>query len=142
MRLWHIDLIPYLPDSQLKAQWRELCAIASTRPNHILINYIYKYSNAYLLAFGMKIKDEMHRRNMRVNKILEFAEKLGYKYRTEYNPTLRYPEHNFAYLRQCFYNLQEKYQRGQKDFDKKAYDNLSLYFWNKESLYKMGKFGE
>lgn len=131
MRLWHIDLIPYLPDLQLVAQWRELCAIASARPNHILINYIYNYSNEYLLAFGMKVKDEMHRRDMRVNKILEFAEKLGYKHRAEYNPTLRYPEHNFSYLRQCFYNLQEKYDRGQKGFTEEIYTTLTKFVKSK-----------
>ena len=25
MRLWHKDLIQYLPDLQLKGQWRECC---------------------------------------------------------------------------------------------------------------------
>lgn len=131
MRLWHIDLIPYLPDSQLKAQWRELCAIASTEPNHILINYIYNYSNEYLLAFGMKVKDEMHRRDMRVNKILDFAEKLGYKHGATYNPTLRYSEHDFRYLRQCFYNLQEKYDRGQKGFTEEIYTALAKFVKSK-----------
>lgn len=28
MRLWHKDLIHYLPRQQLIAQWRECCAIA------------------------------------------------------------------------------------------------------------------
>lgn len=30
MRLWHKDLIPYLPRQQLIAQWRECCAIAGS----------------------------------------------------------------------------------------------------------------
>lgn len=43
MRLWHKELIPYLPRQQLIAQWRECCAIASNlaskgTPNHLLVN--------------------------------------------------------------------------------------------------------
>ena len=43
MRLWHYKLIPFLPDNQLKAQWRELNAIFLNEPKHILINYVYEY---------------------------------------------------------------------------------------------------
>ena len=35
MRLWHIDLIPYLPKSQLLAQWRELNSIFKKQDKHI-----------------------------------------------------------------------------------------------------------
>ena len=41
MRLWHKDLIPYLPKQQLISQWRECCCIAKNiadngTPNHLL----------------------------------------------------------------------------------------------------------
>ena len=32
--------------------------------------------------------------------------------------------HNDRYLLQCFYNLQEKYDRGQQDFSKECYEKL------------------
>ena len=48
MRLWHYSLIPYLPDSQLKGQWRECSLISvslkkNNTPNHILVNRITDY---------------------------------------------------------------------------------------------------
>ena len=44
-----------------------------------------------------------------------------------------YPEHNERYLKQCFYNLQEKYDRGQKDFSTDRYESL-FNFMEKETL--------
>ena len=46
MRLWHKELIEYLPQQQLISQWRECCAIAANlakdhTPNHILVNPIF-----------------------------------------------------------------------------------------------------
>lgn len=35
--------------------------------------------------------------------------------------------HNNRYLLQCFYNLQEKYDRGQKDFDYTTYKKLLIF---------------
>ena len=38
--------------------------------------------------------------------------------------------HNNRYLLQCFYNLQEKYDRGQKDFDNETFRNLVIFIDN------------
>ena len=48
MRLWHKDMIKYLPNQQLISQYRELCCIAvllakNHTPNHILVNPILDY---------------------------------------------------------------------------------------------------
>jgi len=48
MRLWHVELIPYLPSKQLTGQWRELLAIKGAvdkngTPNHGLVNKIMDY---------------------------------------------------------------------------------------------------
>ena len=48
MRLWHKDLIQYLPDLQLKGQWRECALIADAlakngTPNHLLVNRVTEY---------------------------------------------------------------------------------------------------
>ena len=45
-----------------------------------------------------------------------------------------FPEHNDRYLLQCFFNLQEKYDRGQKDFSKEEYERLKNFIESK--LYK------
>ena len=37
-------------------------------------------------------------------------------------------EHNDEYLEICYFNLKEKYIRGQKDFDKKQFDALNAYY--------------
>ncbi len=52
MRLWHYKLIPYLPKSQLLAQWRELNSIFKKQDKHILINYIYDYDKSYLINYS------------------------------------------------------------------------------------------
>lgn len=48
MRLWHYELLPYLPKSQLLGLWRELNSIFKKQNNHILINYIYDYDKLEL----------------------------------------------------------------------------------------------
>lgn len=50
MRLWHRDLLPYLPKSQLLAQKRECDLIwkdiaQGKQTNHILISYIWEYED-------------------------------------------------------------------------------------------------
>ena len=62
MRLWHIDLIPYLPKQQLLSQWRELNSIYANENKHILINFIYKYKPIHLLAYSQEVLREMKKR--------------------------------------------------------------------------------
>ena len=45
MRLWHKDIIRFLPKGQLVSQWKELGSIYKNQNKHILINYIYKTSD-------------------------------------------------------------------------------------------------
>ena len=101
IRLWHIDLIPYLPKSQLIAQWRELNSIFKKQDKHILINYVYDYD---WLAFPKH-------------------------YLTE----LRFKEHNKQYLTMNYWNLAEKYIRGQKDFTTAIWKKLDE-FYKKEMM--------
>ena len=119
MRLWHRDLIPFLPRQQLISQWRELCcivkSIARTRtPNHLLVNKVldsrgdfyaytqlvlgemkkrgYKISNSSLIKFNYYFNDTKH----------DFKENS-----THFNV---YPYwHTDRYLFQCITNLSEKY---------------------------------
>ena len=48
-------------------------------------------------------------------------------YQEEKFNKLKYKEHNDRYLLQCFYNLQEKYDRGQKDYSQEEYQKLERF---------------
>lgn len=124
MRLWHKDLIPYLPRQQLLSQWRECCAIAGSiakkgTPNHLLVNKIMKWPIDYFHFYTSYVIDEMKKRNYKVNdkSIINFTINqptfnLYYCaiHRTGINI---YPDwHNERYLKQCLFNLQEKYDCG------------------------------
>lgn len=111
MRLWHYELIPYLPNKMLVSQWRELIAIKRQWEKgtlkHRLVSYVKNYSKIYFMGYVLAVVDEMRKRNIKFNRtyyteINEFCE--GFT-------TDNYPEHNASYLRQCYYNLQEKADR-------------------------------
>ena len=136
MRLWHYKLIPFLPKSQLLGQWRELNLIFSKKPNHILINYIYDYSLEHLFSYTALVAQELLNRGYKVNiekSVSFFYENLDqfHSLYEEIKVEKIFPQHhNDEYLGICFFNLKEKYIRGQKDFDtqtfKKLYDLVVL----------------
>ena len=112
MRLWHYELLPYLPDAQFKGQLRELVAIMHDwrdkgKTNHLLINrvmeypksalygYFLEYANLYLKKYGSLPKQ--------VDEFIDFAE---IKWTT---PRVYDDWHNKEYLRVCMANLYEKY---------------------------------
>lgn len=132
MRLWHVDLIPYLPDIHIVAQWRELCAIvkgiANTgKTNHVLINPIMDYPWVHTYLYSERLIHELKKRGYNISKSYsEFMDNL--KKAEEYFPeghdaeeVLPFPYwHNDRYLRQCYYNLEEKFDRGmitEKDWE-------------------------
>lgn len=135
MRLWEWRLLPYLPTSQLLAQKREIDLIwkdlaNGKKTNHILINYIWEYDD-YLTELGgyyWFLKTEFNKRGY----VFKFSENFinlnsyfGYYVPFKYH-------HNNRYLVQCFYNLQEKYDRGQKDFTKDIFDKLYYFMEDKQ----------
>lgn len=121
MRLWHYNLIPYLPKSQLIAQWRELNSIFKKQDKHILINYIYDYPRSTLKTYADEVILEMNRRNFKINKWDNYNNYFKYCE----SDGLHFKEHNGEYLLINYYNLKEKYIRGQKDFSKEKFDELS-----------------
>lgn len=131
MRLWHIDLIPYLPKSQLLAQWRELNSIFKKQDKHILINYIYDYPKNYLVNYTIKVYHEMAHRGYCIRNWDNFTN--YFKEEDFYNKYVSndldiFTEHNKEYLTICYYNLKEKYLRGQKDFTKEVWDKLDKFY--------------
>ena len=116
MRLWHKDLIPYLPRQQLLGQWRECCLIAKNiaekgSPNHILVNRIMDYPESHFNVYALHVYKEMQRRNYKCdwNKFSEWRINKNYDWELKNI----FPNwHNERYLGQCLSNLQEKYDCG------------------------------
>ena len=118
MRLWHYKLIPTLPNKMLVSQWRECIAIKRQWEKgtlkHSLVSYVKNYSKEYFIEYVWNIQKELNDRNIKFqskyyNEIYNFCdEDINYDNKKH----LLYPEHNKRYLIQCFYNLQEKYDRG------------------------------
>ena len=113
LRLWHYKLIPYLPKDMLVSQWRECIAIKRQWEkgtlNHRLVSYVMNYRKGYFYNYVTLVCNELIKRRI--------------KYRDVYKEEIRifsggcfinkpYLEHNDRYLKQCYYNLQEKYDRG------------------------------
>lgn len=127
MRLWHYELIPFLPNSQLIAQWRELNSIFKKQDNHILINYVYEYPKEHLWHYSLMVAKEMLKRGINIkvwDNYETYFKNIDQKVFVD-NP---FPNHhNDRYLNQCFYNLQEKFDRGQKDFSIERYERLCFF---------------
>ena len=126
MRLWHKDLIPYLPDLQLKGQWRERALIADAlakngTPNHLLVNRVTEYPLEDFWVYYEAIVYEMKKRNMVVRedaciKILEnlYDWKGAFCLSPSRVQNARFCGafrgwHNDEYLRICYANLLEKH---------------------------------
>lgn len=128
MRLWHYKLIPYLPNSQLISQWRELNAIFKNQPKHILINYIYDYPKWDLFSYSRMVISELEKRNYNIKSMKNFDNYFGFMVTNKDYIPFKY-HHTDRYLKQCFYNLQEKFERSQKDFSKEQYSKLYVFVY-------------
>ena len=129
MRLWHYKLLPYLPNSQLIAQKRECDLIwkdiaNGKQTNHILINYIWEYEDykMQLASYYYLLEKEYENRGFI---FIDMCPLLIYETKLTNKPFINH--HNDRYLLQCFSNLQEKYDRGQKDFDYTTYKKLLIF---------------
>lgn len=118
MRLWHKDLIPLLPRQQLLSQWRECCCIARNisvngTPNHLLVNKVLEYPMVHFYSYGYDVAMEMNRRGYKCDYYC-FTRYFTYPHETKIIPIsdIFAGWHNDRYLRQCYYNLQEKYDCG------------------------------
>ena len=124
MRLWHKDLIQYLPDLQLKGQWRECALIAdglakNGTPNHLLVNRVMEYPAEDLWKYFVSVACEMESRGLKVNyrtmdKVYDNISR--YRATQKFQPTafgkgyqIFKGWHNLEYLRICYANLLEKH---------------------------------
>lgn len=145
MRIWHWKILPYLPNLQLVAQWRELNSIFKKQDKHILINYVYEYPKDDLYFYSLLVIGEMIKRGLSIHHLenmqhyFNLNDEIMYlgipnadKFKLE---TIIFKNHhNQRYLNQCFYNLQEKYDRGQKDFDYDTYWKLERFMVGEKLL--------
>lgn len=127
MRLWHKDLIPVLPLDQLKGEWSELSAIAGKimlrgTPNHRLVNKVLDCPLSHFTTYSDLIYHERLKRGLKAS--MSVRDKIYSVCDTDNKVTYNelFPEwHTDRYLRQCYYNLQEKYDCGgisQEEWDK------------------------
>lgn len=120
MRLWHKDLIEVLPRQQLLGQWRECCLIAkniaeSCTPNHLLVNKIMEFSLEHFYSYAKWVEAEMKHRGYKCDfekfeKWYKQCDMRDFIWLSKNSVFSRW--HNERYLKQCFYNLQEKYDCG------------------------------
>ena len=122
MRLWHKDLIPVLPRQQLISQWRECCGIARNialkgTPNHLRVNKVMTYPKWHLMAYTIEICQELEKHGYEIDRFRFFKWFDQWYDGTVKTGDISHDElfenwHNDRYFRQCFYNLQEKYDCG------------------------------
>lgn len=116
MRLWHEDMIQFLPTPQLLGQHRECCALRGNGwgRKHSTVNYVFDYSPYKLFQYHQLIMDEMKRRNYKVTTDWLDGHYRGVKcepYEKLDTVPLSspiYPEHGDRYLQECVDNLAEK----------------------------------
>lgn len=111
IRIWHVDLIDVLPRQQLVAQWRELNSIFKKQDNHILINFVYDCPKEHLMYYSNLIIDEFYKRGYKIKSFDNYNTYFeGIQAPVYIAPcNLFNGKMNDRYLRQCFYNLQEKF---------------------------------
>lgn len=138
MRLWHKDLISCLPRQQLLSQWRECCCIVRNiavngTPNHVLVNKILDYPLSHFVNYTLLVYNEMVNRQYKVQ-WSRFIQHFPL-YCPEYvqHGEIFFDWHSTRYLRQCYYNLQEKYDRGAVPLDE--WERIELE-WHKEIHYE------
>lgn len=127
MRLWHWQLINVLPREQLVAQWREVSSIVGSiqlkgTPNHVLVNEVLNYDYDHLISYAYYVRSEMTRRGYKtMDKVWIKITSLKPNWQLIEKEDLFPNWHNERYLRQCYYNLEEKYDRGgikEEDYNK------------------------
>ena len=118
MRLWHVKLLPYIPDRQLKGQLREVIAIMHNwklhdDPKSLIVNkvkdypkeqlteYFLFYCHAYYSRFGKHIKDSY------IDEFLEFGDYDSTNFISKDGIFKNW--HDIGYLKICMTNLFEKY---------------------------------
>ena len=120
MRLWHQDLIHYLPRQQLLGQHRECAALRGLGWNkrHSVVDYVFKHTINDLFAYHSIVMKEMEDHGYRVNEVRKDLRYRGNRIGiVDSSPQSSfickdtrhvYAEHDKAYLDDCLANLKRK----------------------------------
>lgn len=139
LRIWHYELLPYLPDQQFRGQLRELIVIMHDwrdkgKTNHLLINKVMKYPKSHLSYYFFLYDKEYQRRyGKRLDK--HYAEFIAFckgSRQVHEKQDLFAFWHNYEYLRICMANLYEKYLASGKN--KVTEDEMNVL---KDGYYKI-----
>ena len=118
MRIWHTDLLPYLPDLQFKGQLRELVAIMHDwrdkgKTNHILINRVMDFPKNDLVRYFVYYEAVYHKRyGVWLTKHWEEFKAFDTTPIPDRSTSCFGEWHNKDYLRVCMANLYEKWHFG------------------------------
>lgn len=117
MRIWHEQLLPYLPDRQFKGQLRELVAIMRVwrdtgTTNHLLINRVTEYEKTELSRYFLSYEVEYHKRYGKW--LTKYSPEFVHFAETDTSKRTYYSDgwHDKEYLRICMANLYEKHKYG------------------------------
>lgn len=116
MRLWHVDLLPYLPDLQFKGQLRELVAIMRDwrdkgKTNHLLINKVMKFPKNELVMYYRQY-EHIYRERYGKNPNIKYRREMRAFGEATIGDMYKNSWHNKEYLRVCMANLYEKHYFG------------------------------
>ena len=121
MRLWHQELINKLPRQQLLGQHRECCALRGKGwgKKHSTVDYVFENDIEKLVAYHLKVINEMKARGYNPNPIWEDGRYRGKKVKYDDVDLVKivryknsdiniYDYHNDKYLEECIDNLYNK----------------------------------
>lgn len=117
---------------QLVAEWRELNSIFKKQDNHILINFVYDCPKEHLMYYANLIIHEFENRGYKIKSLDNYN-----TYFKGIQPPIYIAPCNLfngkmsdRYLRQCYFNLQEKFDCGgiPKDEWNKIYNKFKDKF--------------
>ena len=120
MRLWHQDLLAFLPRAQILGQHRECCALRGMGwgKKHSTVDYVFTHSVMRLVDYHKLVLREMEHRGYKPAHLWYSHEYRGKNtmpwlcalpsedYLSADAPI--YPEHNDAYREECLANLRQK----------------------------------
>lgn len=125
MRLWHKDLIPYLPRNHLLGLWRECCRIAKEideygEPLGKQAKPLMNYPLSHFRAYAVLVEMACGKRGIRIHP------ECFWRYFPTMNPVVMvlpsHPERIFpdwmneTYRRKCLVEFEQKYLDGKIDY--------------------------